>query len=233
MKFDSHIFEGRYLFHLHTTLTDSKVSIVEYFESALRHGFTRLIFLEHVRREASYDTTKFFERIRECESQFSVPTSIGFETKLLPSGALDIDNRDLNRADVIGIAEHGFPNDFELYESAIKKAFSTYTPHTLNKPVVWVHPGLWFKKNRVMHERKNEYASLLGLAQSNGLRIERNLRYLLLPDEFVCLCSPTALVIGADSHKLEDIERCARLLTESQQVQESAFGEDSNYSSRR
>lgn len=211
MKSNSDIFNGRYLFHLHTTLTDSNVSMKEYFESAPRYGFQRLIFLEHVRKNASYDTTEFFEEVRESECKFSVPASVGFEAKLLPNGTLDIDDRDLDRADVIGIAEHGFPSDFELFEAALKKAFSTYGPARLNKPVVWVHPGLWFKKNRLLQERRNEYVSLLRLAQSNGLMIERNLRYLLLNDEFASFCSPSALVIGADSHKLEDIERCSRL----------------------
>jgi DNA polymerase (family 10)/putative hydrolase len=164
-----------------------------------------------VRKTASYNTTKFFEDVRESERKFRVATSIGFEAKLLPDGTLDIADQDLDRADVIGIAEHGFPSDFKLYESAIKKAFSIYTPGALNKPVVWVHPGLLFKKNRVMQQRKNEYVDLLRLAQSNGLMIERNLRYLLIADEFGYVCSPSALVLGVDSHKLEDIERFAKL----------------------
>jgi histidinol phosphatase-like PHP family hydrolase len=214
----SNIFEGRYLFHLHTTLTDSKVSVSEYFECAPRFGFQRLIFLEHVRKEATYDTTEFFDRIRECESKFNVPTNIGFETKLLPNGSLDIDGRDLDRADVIGIAEHGFPNDFGLFESSIEKVFSVYNPSMLHKPVVWVHPGLWFKKNRLLQVKKSEYISLLRLAQSNGVMIERNLRYLLIPDECASCCSPTGLVIGADSHKLEDIERCAKFAVEHEQL---------------
>jgi histidinol phosphatase-like PHP family hydrolase len=67
-----------------------------------------------------------------------------------------------------------------------------------------------------MQQRKNEYVGLLRLAQSNGLMIERNLRYLLLNNEFASFCSPSALVIGADSHKVEDIERCARLINQKQ-----------------
>lgn len=212
MKSNTDIFDGRYLFHLHTTLTDSTVRIEQYFESALRYGFQRLIFLEHVRKKASYDTKEFFEEVRESERKFRVATTIGFEAKVLPDGTLDIDDQDLNRADVIGIAEHGFPNEFELFAAALKQVFSAYSPARLSKPVVWVHPGLWFKKNRLLQERRIEYVSLLRLAQSNGLMIEKNLRYSLVNDDFASFCSPSALVIGADSHKLEDIERCVGLV---------------------
>jgi histidinol phosphatase-like PHP family hydrolase len=202
---------GRYLFHLHTTLTDSKVRIAEYFEAAAHYGFSRLIFLEHVRREPTYDTALFFDEIKKCEHKIGIPTSVGFETKLLSTGALDIDDRDLHRADVIGIAEHGFPSDFALYKSALKKAFNIYTPGELNKPVVWVHPGLWLKKHRCLAQEKNEYLNLLRLAQSSGLTIERNLRYGLVPDEVACFSSLTAVVYGVDSHKLEDVEKYANL----------------------
>jgi hypothetical protein len=48
-------FTGRYLFHLHTTYTDGKVAVPQYFDLAQRTRLDRLIFLEHIRAQPGYD----------------------------------------------------------------------------------------------------------------------------------------------------------------------------------
>ena len=119
----SNPFRGRYLFHFHTQHTDGKLTGRDYFDWAQAHGVQSLLFLEHVRREASYDVPAFVEEVKELEQQFGIRAGVGFETKLLPDGTLDITPEHCALAEIVGIAEHGFPN----------KGFSLLIPRALDQ----------------------------------------------------------------------------------------------------
>lgn len=199
-------FTGRYLFHLHTTYTDGQVPVRAYFDLAARAGLERLILLEHIRAAPRYDVDRFIAEVRGCEAACGVAALVGFEAKVLPGGALDISAAHLDAADVLGIAEHGFPADFDLWRSSMRQALAR--PYG-DKPVVWVHPGLWLKKQGLLEAQEQEYRALLALAQDVGVLVEVNRRYGLLPAHLHGAVAPGALVRGADAHRIEEAEAAA------------------------
>lgn len=202
----SNPFTGRYLFHLHTSYTDGKVSVRQYFEYAARKGLERLIFLEHIRAHPGYDVQQFAREVNECSAEFGVPSLVGFEAKVLPGGALDIAEEHVALAEVLGLAEHGFPSDYGLWYSSLRAALETCAANWRDKLLVWVHPGLWLKKNGLLQVHEQDYRKLVGLAQELGVKVEWNLRYGLLPKQLHEAVQPGCLVCGADAHGLEDAE---------------------------
>ncbi|MDF2626482.1 MAG: hypothetical protein K0R39_313 [Symbiobacteriaceae bacterium] len=199
----SNPFTGRYLFHVHTPYTDGQVPVRAYFDLAVRAGLDRLIFLEHIRAAPRYDVTQFVAEVRGCAAACGVEALVGFEAKVLPGGALDISEEHLALAEVLGIAEHGFPADFDLWRASIRRALDASYG---SRPVVWVHPGLWLKKHGLLEAREQEYLALLALAQGAGVKVEMNRRYGLVPGHLAGEVAPEALVRGADAHRLEDAE---------------------------
>lgn len=208
----SELFAGRYLFHLHTTYTDGQPAVAEYFAEALRLGFERLIFLEHIRRSPKYDVTQFATDVARCAATSGLPGLVGFEAKVLPGGDLDISEEHAALATVIGIAEHGFPNDFGLWQRSLREALEGAAAQYGDKELVWVHPGLWLKKQGLLAAEEPIYRELLDLAQGLGIKVERNLRYGLLPVDLLGQVRPAGLVLGADAHRLADLAAVAHLL---------------------
>lgn len=197
-------FVGRYLFHLHTTYTDGSLSVQEYFAFAQEHRLDRLIFLEHIRVAPRYAVDRFVAEVREGAAAFGISTLVGFEAKVLPGGALDISDEHARLAEVIGIAEHGFPADLDLWRSSVAQALERAAAAYPEKHLVWVHPGLWLKRHGLLEAHEAEYRELLGTAESLGIRIEWNRRYGLVPPHLqTTLGGP---VIGADAHRLADAE---------------------------
>ena len=198
------LFAGRVLFHCHTHHTDGRPSVADYLRHAAEHGLDRVVFLEHIRRNPSYDVAAFVEEIRGESERHGVPAVVGFEAKALPGGGLDITSEHAALAEVIGIAEHGFPDDPALWRTSLDRAFATWG--AARQTAVWVHPGLWLKKTRRLESHRADYEALIALAQAAGVLIERNHRYRLLPDDALALVRPERLVHGADAHRLDDVD---------------------------
>ncbi len=198
------LLRGRVLFHCHTHHTDGQPSVADYLRWASERDVERVIFLEHIRREPSYDVAAFVEEIRAESERWGVPATVGFEAKVLPGGALDIAAEHAALADVIGIAEHGFPDDAALWRGSLAAAFATWG--AAEQTAVWVHPGLWLKKTGRLDSHRDEYAFLIAFAQRHGILIERNQRYRLLPDGLLDTVTPEMLIRGADAHRLEDAD---------------------------
>ncbi len=135
-----------------------------------------------------------------------MPAVLGFEAKLLPDGDLDIAPEHAAWAGVIGIAEHGFPSDFDVLRSAFRAATRTYHARYPDKELVWVHPGAWFKKHRCLGERRDDYLGMVAEAEALGVRIEHNFRHDLVPRALIEAVSPEHLVYGADAHRLEHVD---------------------------
>ena len=201
------IFEGRYLFHMHTSVTDGKLEIGDYFSYASQQGFDKLIFLEHIRRNPTYDVDRFIAGVKQMSLSSGVPASVGFEAKVLPDGSLDIDEKYADRADVIGIAEHGFGGDLPVLCKALTECFRGYTKHRNSGALVWVHPGLYFKKHGLLRQEQACFRELLTTAVGAGILIERNMRYDLLPELLYEELEPAHRVLGADAHTSADLTR--------------------------
>ncbi len=199
------LFRGRVLFHCHTHHTDGQPTADAYVRWAAERDLDRVVFLEHIRRIPSYDVLPFADEVRRAGEQHGVPVTLGFEAKVLPGGDLDITDEHLDLAEVIGIAEHGFPDDVELWETSLRAAFGA--AGALPIPAVWVHPGLRVQKWHRLESEWARYESLLGAAQDAGVLIERNARYRLLPDDALPIVRPDHLIHGIDAHRLADVER--------------------------
>lgn len=205
-------FTGRYLFHLHTTYTDGKASVQQYFAMARRMQVERLIFLEHIRAQPGYDVRQFTAEVADCAAAYGVPALVGFEAKLLPGGGLDISGEHAAQAEVLGLAEHGFPGDYVLWHTSISKALELCASRYSDKPVVWVHPGLWLKRNGLLAAHEGEYRALIAGALAAGIKVEWNLRYGLLPRHLHDAVPADELVCGVDAHSLADAEAAASAL---------------------
>ena len=203
----SEVFRGRYLFHFHTAATDGRPSVADYFRHAEARGFERLVFLEHIRRRPGYDVPAYRREVEACARASGLAAFVGFEAKLLPDGELDIAPEHAALADVIGVAEHGFPPDLGVLRAAFATAATAYRGRYPDKEIVWVHPGAWFKKQGRLEECRDVYLAMIAEAQRLGLRVERNLRHGLIPRGLVGAVAPDRLTLGVDAHDLDDIDR--------------------------
>lgn len=202
----SEVFAGRYFFHFHTLLTDGKLSLDEYFSFAAAARVTRLVFLEHIRRQPNYDVRKFAAEIQAASEKWQIDAALGFETKLLPTGALDISEEHFGLAQVIGIAEHGFPRDLNLLSDVMQSTFPRYRSIAPEKTFVWVHPGTTFRKLNLDPSRQQIYTEMIRCACANGVLLEKNLRYGLMPQPLIeGMHLGDHIVLGADAHNHDDL----------------------------
>ena len=137
-----------YWFHLHTDAAGGQLSVEDYFKMSQHYGVEELIFLEHISRNPQYDIEDFAASIKQFSHDYNIEARVGFEAKILEDGELDILDKHIELADVIGIAEHDFPPNLTLFMTAWKEAMDFAKSLTASKEVVWVHPGLFFRKKR-------------------------------------------------------------------------------------
>lgn len=191
-----------YWFHLHTHYTDGVLSVEDYFKMAKIRGIEELIFLEHIRRKPSYDVEEFVEIVKNNAKKYQIHSRVGFEAKIIEDGTLDISDEHLELSEIIGIAEHGFPSNSALFLSAWKKAMDFAKDLLPKKEVVWVHPGLFFRKNRLLISHQQEYHHMLNYALDQGIQLEYNLKYKLFetPNH-----QKIPYVLGIDAHRESDI----------------------------
>ncbi len=191
-----------YWFHLHTDYTDGFLTVEDYFKMAKQHSVEELIFLEHIRRQPNYDVDEFVNTVKNHSKEYHIKSRVGFEAKILEDGTLDISDEHLELSEIIGIAEHGFPANTALFISAWEKAINFANKNILpQKEVVWVHPGLFFRKNRLLTTYQKEYHQMLRHALDKGVQLEYNLKYQLFEG------SKLPHVLGIDAHRKSDIER--------------------------
>ncbi len=189
-------------FHLHTSHTDGNLTVKEIFELAQSEGIQQLYFLEHIRRSPTYSPEQLIEEVHRESDNFEIRADVGFEAKLLPDGTLDISEKDLQLASYVGVAEHAFPPDLSLFSEAWRQFLHSVESLIQELPVIWVHPGLFFRKNRLLEENRDELLEMHLYASSRGILLERNLRYNLMDPSFA---GRLPHLLGLDLHKREDI----------------------------
>lgn len=211
-KAGAEFFRGRYIFHCHTRHTDGKLDVRDYFEFAKSQNAERLLFLEHIRRDPTYDVAGYLREVRENAAAYGIPARVGFEAKHLPDGSLDISGEHLDAAEIIGVAEHGYPADatFEMWRDSFLSLLDSLRPLAVVKPVVWVHPGLWLKKRKALDTRGPEYTQLLLHAGRMGFWIEKNMRYGLFPDSVEKAIPAADIVQGVDAHTAAELQKASR-----------------------
>jgi len=193
-----------YLFHIHTNHTDGSSSVRDYFEMAKSYGIKKLIFLEHIRKYPKFDVYQFVDEIRRCSELFEIEGVVGFETKILPGGQLDIRDEHISIAQFIGVAEHSFLLDEQHLVDAFREILHKYPSEWGEKTFVWVHPGLWFQRRGILGSKA--YEDMLMVALQSGIMLECNVRY-SLPK---CLGDNWPLervIVGLDAHSVEDLRK--------------------------
>jgi histidinol phosphatase-like PHP family hydrolase len=194
----------RYLFHFHTTYTDGKVKIKEYFEVASKKNIQVLIFTEHVRKNLSYNFNEFAEEIKNYNLDYpAIRSLIGIEAKILPGGDLDVDEELLPLVDVLCFACHKFPKNIDLYYESFKHLFRSTDFKELIK--VWVHPGRFLKKNSFLDSQIPLLRDLIDEAVSSGIFIEHNMKENLPPD--IIKIPKSFYIKGYDIHTHYELER--------------------------
>jgi len=194
-------FDKRCLFHLHTNYTDGEMNVENYFTYAKKYNYTSLVFLEHIRKHPSYDTQKYIAEIRHHEKRTGIKAFAGFEASLRKDGSLDISEKDIKRCDVLGMAEHRLPNELGGYLRALTIAIQQWK----DIPRVWLHPGMWFQKRKILNEKFLVYRKMLNLAVEEGWLIEHNIKYDLIPYKMKGIVPSKHLITGVDSHKITDL----------------------------
>ncbi len=209
----SSLFEGIFLFHAHTTYTDGSLSVSELVRQAAAAGATRLILLEHIRKQPSYDPMTLSEDLRNCGAEVGIETVLGFEAKLATDGQLDMPLEYAPLASVIGIAEHGCGGSMCDLEHALDNAIHECKRKFVNGVTIWVNPGLSLMERGILDMSVMRYRELLVKCINNGVYVERNLRYDLIPGTLASRLPAEGVVIGADVHDMVDINRWASRMT--------------------
>ncbi|MEM2175058.1 MAG: PHP domain-containing protein [Candidatus Micrarchaeia archaeon] len=194
-----------YIFHIHTNYTDGKSSVEDYFKYAKSTRVKYLIFTEHVRKNLTYNFDFFIQDIQEkCKNYDGIKGIVGCEAKILPDGSLDISEQILSKLEVICIACH-LNMDSEIYGELIKRVFTSNTYR--NHIKVWVHPGLFLKKNSILYDKLDYLRDLVKIAICNDILIEKNLKYQLPPLEILYDIPEKFIILGYDAHSIEDLEK--------------------------
>lgn len=193
-----------YWFHLHTNTSKGDLSVEDFFSAARQYGINTLIFCEHVSRNQTYDFKALKHEVKQCADDYQMKAEVGIEAKILEDGELDCLQEHLELADVIGLSEHGFPPNFTLYMTAWEEAMLSMKEVAKEKDVVWLHPGLFFRRNRLMLTHAEEYHQMLKKALDYGIHLELNLRYNLM-EKPLHLDYPH--ILGIDAYNLDDIAR--------------------------
>lgn len=202
----SSIFEGNYLFHVHTTFTDGLLTIPDYFKFCVNSGIERIIFLEHVKKFPTYSIGIFLEEIKMASSYYKLPSYVGFEAKILDDGTLDISDDEIETADVIGIAEHGITLGLNDMKASIYDVINNYSYLADQKEIIWVHPGLYLKKRQLLKTEQKWYVDMLKYSMSKGIKIEKNLKHGLVSDMALSNLNHDSVIVGVDAHNISDLE---------------------------
>lgn len=202
------LFNGIYLFHVHTNYTDGTLSVEDVFRWAARHNVTQVIFLEHIRRKPSYDVVKFIDEVNEMSQKYDLTSTVGFEVPIRAGGRLDISDKHIGYADVIGIAEHKRPaNDLRRIMDNLANAFEEAVQY--DKPIVWVHPGRWlYSMNCPMR-----MDVMIAQAVQKGIRLEMSPNDIVKDFEL----DWKGLVLGADAHNFNDLGKWNTFVVDSLQ----------------
>lgn len=198
------ILKKKYISHIHTTYTDGLNSVEDYCSWAAGHSYEAVIFSEHVREKMSYNFDNYIQDIENARLFFpSLKILIGAESRVLPNGKLDISVQVLSHIQVLFFACHEFPNNVELYKTALTIIFKD---KKLKKyPRVWAHPGSFFKRRKYSDESFAVLNKLIEIACNEDILIEKNLRDKLPPQKTLEKISPSNIIIGHDAHSIESI----------------------------
>jgi histidinol phosphatase-like PHP family hydrolase len=94
-------------YHIHTNVTDGKMTPAEVIEQARKFGLSAIAFTEHISRKPTYEWFKFRDDIRSLDS-YGIKILVGVEAKVLDEdGTLNVGDDILKAADIVLGSVHG------------------------------------------------------------------------------------------------------------------------------
>lgn len=105
-------------FHLHSTWTDGKNSVLEIIEQAKIHGLNSLAITDHIRKSSTY-FDEYQKEINYLNTQVSLNLYKGFEAKVNDFyGNIDVKREVVEAADIAIVSVHRFPLGRKLYNAS-------------------------------------------------------------------------------------------------------------------
>ena len=193
----------RYLFHLHTNLTDGQLSILDYIRIAKKHNL-ELGFLEHIKLEPTYDYKSYLHIVKKAARLQNINVKVGFEINITPK-VLNAPVNAIRNADMVGLAVHTY--DFTYLELLNKFILTISKIRKINPDIkiIWVHPGLNFKNLETSRKNQIYFTCLLKHLIQDDVIIEINHRHGVPLNTFASLISKTHKVHGIDAHTEIDV----------------------------
>jgi DNA polymerase (family 10)/putative hydrolase len=198
-KYVDYLLEGEW--HIHTNYTDGKNTVFEYCEKAVEIGIPLLAFTEHVRKELTYDFNQFLNEIEEAREEFDLIILSGCEAKVLPSGALDVEEWILREVDYPIFAFHSFPEDVGIYIESLKSVLRNRYVNT------WAHPGAFLLRYGLELSEK-KLNKIFTLMEEQNVLLEVNKKYKVPLGAWLDVAERynVKTVTGNDVHSIEDLE---------------------------
>lgn len=192
--YETYLMSG--LWHVHTEITDGKNSVRELFEFATENEFPFIGFVEHIRKDPTYDFATFTERVHARAREYDIDCAVGCEAKVMSEdGELDVSEEDVRRADVVYAAYHGTPFGRSEY---LESAYAM-----LENPIVdvWAHPFA-YPHREGLGIPLDTVTDVLEYAEKKDVLVEYNLRY-DLPPPVAKRCRAHGGIIGYDLHDVD------------------------------
>jgi len=210
-QYKDYLFSGEW--HIHTSFTDGKNTILEYAEAADELKIPLLAFTEHVRKNLDYSYDDFIKEINDAQKKFpNVILLSGIEAKVLPHGSLDCSANVFQMADYKLFAFHSFPENLEIYVTSIEKIIKHYSVDA------WAHPGLFFKKYKNLKLSDEQLGHIFELMNNYNILLEINFRY-NLPSinwirRYLKISNNSNIIFGTDAHNIDDLQRAWKIKEE-------------------
>jgi putative hydrolase len=198
--FEDYLCKGDW--HIHTNYTDGKNTVLDYCNQAAINGLKLIVFTEHVRKNLTYDFSKFISDVRSARENSNLKILYGCEAKVIDlDGNLDASEEVLTNCELVLGVFHSFPfTEKHHYLTALK--------NMLRNPYVdvWGHPTLFIQnKFKLTGE---EITEIIDCCIENNVLIERNVKYNLPDPRFMDVVKRKwKFTVGSDAHSILNLIR--------------------------
>lgn len=210
-------------FHIHTTWTDGKNSVLEMYQKALEVGLDAMLFSEHARKVSEEWFYRFAEEVRRLPQE-RCKVWVGTETKIVDfEGNLDTSEQITKHCDLVMASVHRFPgkNGRVVTFNEVSGAQALDMEYrlalaALDNPSVDIlgHPfGMSYARYGT-NPPWDKVCSLISKAAKTGVAIEINSRYHPNPWSWIheCVKAGALISLGSNAHSITEVGQIVSLL---------------------